>query len=94
MDNPKAIRPGPPRRMVIAPTVRVAQLFIRDSGYNPRECRIVTRQEQLLGCQLDDWEVWFLQRAWPCRTHEDVARMEDMMMYARFRGADIRRWWT
>jgi hypothetical protein len=80
--------------MIIAPTVRVAQLFIRDSGYNPQECRIVTRREQLHGYTLSDWETWFLQRMWPCRTREDVERMEEMMAYARFRGADIRRWWT
>lgn len=82
------------RRMVIAPTVQVARLFIRNSGYNPRECRIVTRFEHMQGCKLDDGEIWFLQRAWPCCTHADVARMEEMMAYARFRGADIRRWWT
>ncbi|MFE0472568.1 hypothetical protein ACFW2V_13235 [Streptomyces sp. NPDC058947] len=85
---------SPVRRMIIAPTARVAELFIRHSGYNPRDCRIATRREHLQGCQLDTWETWFLQRMWPCRTHEDVECMEEMMAYARFRGADIRRWWT
>lgn len=88
------MRSAPVRRMVIAPTVQVARLFIRESGYDPRECRIVTRFEHMQGCKLDDWEVWFLQRAWPCCTHADVAHMEEMMAYARFRGADVRRWWT
>lgn len=82
------------RRMVIAPTVRVAERFIGFSGYNPRECRIVTRREHLHGYQLDSYETWFIQGMWPCHTHEDVERMEEMIMYARFRGADIRRWWT
>lgn len=82
------------RRMVIAPNVRVAQMFIRDSGYNPNGCHIVTRREHLHGFQLYDWETWFIQGMWPCRTHEDVRTMEDMMNYARSRGADIRRWWT
>lgn len=84
----------PIRRMVIAPTVSVARLFIKESGYNPYECQIATRLDNLRGCQLDGWEVWFLQRAWPRRTHEDVERMEEMMAYARYSGADIRRWWT
>lgn len=82
------------RRAVISPTVRVAQLFIERSGYSPRECRIVTSREQLHGYQLDAYETWFLQGMWPCRTREDVEHMEEMMTYARFRGADIRRWWT
>ncbi|WP_075737528.1 hypothetical protein [Streptomyces acidiscabies] len=81
-------------RLVIAPNVRQAQLFIRFSGYNPRECRIATRLQDLLGLRLEGWETWFLQRMWPVRTHEDVQHMEDMMWTARTRGADIRRWWT
>lgn len=80
--------------MVIAPTVRVARPFIKESGYNPSECHVATRLEDMQGCKLDTWEVWFLQRAWPCRTHKDLNRMKEMMAYARFRGADIRRWWT
>lgn len=84
----------PVRRMVIAPLARQAQLFVRDSGFNPHKCQIVTKQEQLHGYDLSGWEVWFLQRMWPCRTHEDVQRMKEMMAYARFRGADIHRWWT
>lgn len=82
------------RRMIIAPTVRIAKLFIKDSGYDPRECRVATRLTELRGCRLDQWETWFIQRMWPCRTHEDVRRMEEMMAYARYAGADIRRWWT
>lgn len=84
----------PTRRMVIAPAVQVARLFIRESGYNPSECRIATKLDHLQGVRLDQWEVWFLQRAWPCRTHRDVECMEEMMAYARYAGADIRRWWT
>jgi hypothetical protein len=87
-------RPSPPFRLVIAPTERVARLFISNSGYDPRECRIATRTEHLLGYRLDHWETWFLQRMWPCRTHEDVRYMEEMLWRARTRGADIRRWWT
>lgn len=84
----------PIRRAVIAPTVRVAELFIRESGYNPRECRIITTFEHMQGCKLDDWEVWFLQRAWSCRTHAEIERMLEMERYAKHRGADIRHWWT
>lgn len=84
-----------PFRFIIAPTVRVAQHFIRESGYYPRECKIATRREHLHGHQLDDgWEVWFLQGMWPCRTHRDVDHMNEMEHYARQRGADIRRWFT
>ncbi|MFB7285450.1 hypothetical protein [Actinacidiphila glaucinigra] len=83
-----------PYRCVIAPQVRQAELFIRWSGYHPRECRIVTTPRDLLGLSLEGWETWFLQRMWPCRTHEDVQRMQEMMWRARARGADIRRWWT
>lgn len=87
-------RAVPPFRFVIAPTVRQAQLFIQFSGYDPPECRIATSVKDLLGRRLDGWETWFLQRMWPCRTHEDVRHMEEMMWRARMCGADIRRWWT
>ncbi len=80
--------------MVIAPSFRVAQVFIRDSGLNPRECKVATSAFHLEGYRLHDWETWFLQGMWPCRTHEDVRTMETVMHYARVRGADIRRWWT
>ncbi|MFF8034907.1 hypothetical protein [Streptomyces sp. NPDC016626] len=91
MPQPQPIRPF---RLVIAPFVRQAELFIHDSGYHPRECRIVTRREHLHGYDLRTWETWFLQRMWPCRTHEEVQHMEEMQAYARMRGADLRRWWT
>ncbi|MEU9661911.1 hypothetical protein [Streptomyces chartreusis] len=91
MQSTRAVRPF---RFVIAPTVRQAQLFIQFSGYDPRECRIATRVQDLLGYRLVGWETWFLQRMWPCRTHEDVRHMEEMMWRARACGADIRRWWT
>ena len=85
---------SPPRRLIIAPFTRQAELFMRWSGYNPRECRVVTSKEHLHGYQLNTWEVWWLDRMWPCSTHEDVDRMNDLMAYARYCGADIRRWWT
>ncbi|WP_432124049.1 hypothetical protein [Streptomyces sp. C10-9-1] len=86
-----ATRPG---RIVIAPNLRQARVFILESDYNPRECRIATRVEDLRGLSLHAWETWFLQRMWPCSTHEDVRHMEEMMWHARARGADLRRWWT
>ncbi|MEU1478899.1 hypothetical protein [Streptomyces sp. NPDC005760] len=81
-------------RFIIAPTVRQAALFIRQSGFGPSEYVIATGLAGMQGYRLDEWEVWFLQRLWPCNTHEDVQHMEEMMAFARFRGADIRRWWT
>lgn len=87
-------QPIRPFRLVIAPFMRQAQLFIQDSGYHPHECRIATRREDLRGYDLRTWETWFLQGMWPCRTHEDVQRMEAMEVDARVRGADLRRWGT
>ncbi len=81
-------------RVVIAPFVRQAELFIRWSGFNPRECQVVTDLEGLRGRQFKGAEVWWLDRMWPCSTHEDVDRMNQLMTYARYCGADIRRWWT
>jgi hypothetical protein len=90
----EGVQRQPVRRMIIASSVRVARLFMRESEFDPAECKVAVRFEDMQGCQLDTWEVWFLQRAWPSRTHEDVRRMEEMVAYARHRGADIRRWWT
>ncbi len=85
------------RRMVIAPYVNQADYFVRQMGWNPRdhELRYANRVEHLYGYDLRDWEVWWLDRMWPCRTHEDVKRMEEMWNRARYvcRG-DVRRWWT
>ncbi|MFF5001717.1 hypothetical protein ACFY3G_02720 [Streptomyces phaeochromogenes] len=88
------IRRGLRFRFVIAPTMRQAKLFIEDSGYGPSEYYATTGVRGMHGYRLDEWEVWFLQGMWPCRTHEDVRHMEMAMQYARFLGADIRRWWT
>lgn len=82
------------RRLIIAPLYRQAVLFVRGMDWNPMEVRVALNREHLLGLRLDDWEVWWLDRMWPCRTHEDVARMEEMKLYARMCGADLRRWWT
>lgn len=85
------------RRMVISPYVNQADLFVRRMGWNPRdhELRYASRVEHLRGYDLRGWEVWWLDRMWPCRTHEDVERMEELWVWARYvcRG-DVRRWWT
>lgn len=92
----RALSPSPSftPRVIIAPTMRVAELFIRNSGFSPGECMVATNAFQLQGYRLESWETWFVQGMWPCRTHEDVRTMEATMAYARCRGADIRRWWT
>jgi hypothetical protein len=48
----------------------------------------------LLGGRLESWEVWWLDRMWPCNTHEEVEHMEYMKRLAKQRGADLHRWWT
>lgn len=87
-----------PFRLVIAPVRRQAELFIddsrRDYGWERWQVRVATRPEHLRGYDFRYWEVWWLDRMWPCCTHRDVERMEEMMAYARSRGAKIRRWWT
>lgn len=86
---------APPKRMIIAPFYRQAVLFARDMGWARDEYRaIIADPMKLRGYRLDAWEVWWLDGLWPCRTREDVAKMEHMMMMARFYGADIRRWYT
>lgn len=80
--------------MVIAPFYRQAQLFIKDSGFYPRECKVATKLEHLHGYDLRTWETWWLDRMWPCNTHEDIDRMVELKTYARMRGADVRHWWT
>jgi len=79
---------------VIAPFYRQAVLFIGDSGWDPQTCKIVIREDQLLGLDLSTWEVWWLDRMWPCSTHEDVEHMERFKIMAKVRGASLRRWWT
>lgn len=87
-----------PFRLVIAPNQRQAQLFVEDSrrdyGWEWWQVRIALRPEHLRGYDFRTWEVWWLDRMWPCRTHKEVENMEQMMLYARVRGAKIRRWWT
>lgn len=83
-----------PFRLIIAPTQRQAQLFIKDMGFYPPECKVAREPMHLRGMRLETWEVWWLDRLWPCRTHEDVTKMEYMMALARAYGADIRRWYT
>jgi hypothetical protein len=66
-------------------------------GWEPSRVRIILQIEQLYGYRFDRdsrYEVWWLDRMWPCRTREDVKNMEDMKREAKFRGADLHRWWT
>jgi len=73
-------------RSQLAPALRV--------GLPPKAWSFARTHEHLYGYDLRDWEVWFLQGMWPCRTHGDVRHMEEMMAHARHRGADVRRWFT
>jgi hypothetical protein len=83
-----------PFRMIIAPFHRQAELFIKEMGFYPPECKVAREPVHLRGYRLDQWEVWWLDRMWPCRTHEDVEKMLHMKMLARMYGADIHHWWT
>ncbi len=84
-----------PFRFIIAATTAQARMFIKERGFYPGECKIATRIEDLKGYKLDDgWQVWWLDRLWPCRTREDVERMLKLKAYAKFRGADLHHWWT
>lgn len=83
-----------PFRVIIATTVRQAKLHISNCGFYPGECKIVVREDQLLGMRLDTWEVWWINGLWPCRTHEDIARWQRLYDRARMYGADIRHWHT
>lgn len=91
-----------PFRLVVAPFVRDAKLFIRDSGFYPGECKIVTRPEHLRGLDFRDqpgrpnngWEVWFLGGRWPLHSSTSIAEANDMYTHLRYiRGADIRHWY-
>lgn len=92
-----------PWRVVIAATFRQAELFVREScRRHPEEdwamysVIVVTpdRPERMRGLDLSTYEVWWLDRMWPCRTREDVEMMEMMKRMALARGARLRRWWT
>ncbi len=93
-EHPLSTHPAHTKRMVIAPLYRQAVIFVARMGWTMRNTVIVTRPDRLHGYRLDRWEVWWLDGLWPCRTREDVDRMNEMMIYARARGADIRRWYT
>jgi hypothetical protein len=81
-------------KLIIAPVWRQARLFADDRGWPDDLWRYAGDRLHLHGYRLDRWEVWWLDGLWPCRTHRDVQRMNEMMAYARARGADIRRWYT
>lgn len=81
-------------KLIVAPVWRQARLFAWDMGWHDDEWRFASEPRHLHGYRLDRWEVWWLDRMWPCRTHEDVERMETMMIVLRTRGADVRRWYT
>lgn len=83
-----------PFRFIIAPYRHQAKLFIKERIFYPGECKIATALDDMKGYDLKTWEVWWLDRLWPCSTHEDVERMLEMKNYAKFRGADIHHWWT
>jgi hypothetical protein len=82
------------KKAIIAPTYIQARLFCQFEGWDVRDFDILTRPEHLQGRFFDEYEVWWLDRMWSCRTHEDVAFMVEMERQAKIRGADLRRWWT
>ncbi len=79
---------------IIAPVYRQTQLFLFNMDWRHRYYRIAMRPQDILGHQLENWEVWWLDCMWPCDTHEDVEYMEYMKHLAKERGADLHRWWT
>lgn len=88
-----------PLKLIICPVFRQAEIFCQDMGWpSPQNVnsgiRVALRPEHIRGLRLDAWEVWWLDRMWPCRTREDVEKMLHMKMLARFYGADIHHWWT
>lgn len=86
----------PKRIMIIAPNYQQARMFAHytlDLDLNS-EFYVVLHPEHLLGARLEEYEVWWLDRMWPCSTHEDVEYMEYMKALAKARGADLHRWWT
>lgn len=82
------------RQFIIAPNYRQARLFCFDMNWNPRYVTVATDIVHIQGYNLKEYEVWWLDRMWPCQTHEQVRWMELMKREARFRGADIHHWWT
>lgn len=82
------------KKIIIAPFYKQGVLFGLLMGWRRWDVTIITKEEQLLGRRFNGREVWWLDRLWPCRTHEDVWRMERMMQIARVNGADLRRWYT
>lgn len=87
-----------PPKLIICPVFRQAVIFCQDMGWPHPErhpdIRVAMKPMDLRGMRLDRWEVWWLDRLWPCRTHEDVEAMLNMKMLARMYGADIHHWWT
>jgi hypothetical protein len=93
-----------PFRLIVAPFVRDARRFIRESGYHPWECRIATDLMGLRGYSFraqpgrppnNGWEVWFLGSHWPLATRRDIDRYNEIYAYLRYvQGADIRHWYT
>lgn len=82
------------RLFIIAPNYRQARIFLFNMDWMHRHFRIALRLQDILGHELNHWEVWWLDRMWPCDTTEDVEFMLEMKRQAKFRGADLHRWWT
>jgi hypothetical protein len=79
---------------VIAPNYRQSQIFLFNMDWKDRYYRVALQPQDIQGCYLDTWEVWWLDCMWPCSTHEEVEHMEYMKRLAKSRGADLHRWWT
>jgi hypothetical protein len=79
---------------IIAPNYRQSQIFLFNMDWRHRYHKVALRFGDLYGMQLQLWEVWWLDGMWPCSTHEEIEYMEYTKSYAKFRGADLHRWWT
>lgn len=82
------------RQLIVAPNFNQARLFCHQMNWAPRYVEVAVWPHHIIGRKLDEWEVWWLDRLWPCRTHEDVEHMLMMKRLLRERGADIHHWWT
>lgn len=81
--------------LIIAPNYRQAKIFMFNMDLRAQPYyQIALRPQDLLGRRLDTWEVWWLDRMWPCDTHEEIEFMLYMKRLAKSRGADLHRWWT
>lgn len=88
------MRTNQARLFIVAPNYRQACIFLFNMDWRHRYYQIALRPRDILGHELSFWEVWWLDRMWPCDTHEEIEYMLYMKQLAKSRGADLHRWWT